>query len=463
MFENLTERLSRALQNLGSKGRLTEEGIRETLREVRIALLDADVALPVVQQFIAEVGQKALGQEILQSLTPDQTMVKLVHDELVRILGQENQVLDLKSKPPVVVLMAGLQGSGKTTSTAKLARYLMEQEKKRVMVVSCDVYRPAAIEQLQTLAAQVGAVFQPSTIDQPPAEIARNALTAARQQLCDVLLIDTAGRLHVDEEMMHEIRTIHAAVSPRETLFVVDSMTGQDAANTAQAFNSALDLTGIILTKTDGDARGGAVLSMRIITGKPVKFLGSGEKVDALQPFHPQRIASRILGMGDVLTLIEQVQQKVDQEKAEQLAHKIRKGAGFDLEDFRSQLEQMINMGGIGNLMDKLPGMAQLPQHLKSRVDDHNTRHMIAIINSMTPQERRFPDIIRGSRKKRIAMGSGLQVQAVNRLLKQHGQMQKMMKKMGKGGLGKMMKNLGRMQGQISSGIMPGGGRKPPF
>jgi signal recognition particle subunit SRP54 len=339
----------------------------------------------------------------------------------------------------------------------------MEQEKKRVMVVSCDVYRPAAIEQLQTLAAQVGAVFQPSAIDQPPAEIARNALTAARQQLIDVLLVDTAGRLHVDEEMMHEIRTIHAAVSPRETLFVVDSMTGQDAANTAQAFNASLDLTGIILTKTDGDARGGAALSMRVITGKPIKFLGSGEKVEALQPFHPQRIASRILGMGDVLTLIEQVQQKVDRENAEKLAHKMRKGAGFDLEDFRSQLEQMINLGGIGSLMDKLPGMAQLPQQLKSRVDDHSTRHMIAIINSMTPQERRFPDIIRGSRKKRIAMGSGLQVQAVNRLLKQHGQMQKMMKKMGKGGLGKMMKNLGRLQGQMPPGMMPGGGRKPPF
>lgn len=464
MFDNLTERLSLIMQKLAGKSRLTEDGIRETLREVRIALLDADVALPVVQQFVSEVGEKAVGQEILQSLTPGQAMVKLVHEDLVRILGSENQALDLKAKPPVVVLMAGLQGSGKTTSTAKLANFLMQQEKKRVMVVSCDVYRPAAIEQLQTLAAQVGAIFQPSSPDQSPVAIAKDALAAAQKQLCDVLLVDTAGRLHVDADMMEEIRAIHAAITPRETLFVVDSMTGQDAANTAQTFNAALDLTGIILTKTDGDARGGAALSMRMITGKPVKFLGSGEKVDALQPFHPQRIASRILGMGDVLSLVEQVQQKVDREEAEKLVRKMRQGIGFDLEDFRSQLEQMISMGGIGNLMDKLPGMSQVPEQLKSKMDDRITRHMIAIINSMTPQERKFPDIIRGSRKKRIAMGSGLQIQAVNRLLKQHAQMQKMMKKMGKGGLGKMMKNLGRLQSQAGPGMVPGrGGRKPPF
>lgn len=464
MFDNLTERLSLIMQKLAGKSRLTEDGIRETLREVRIALLDADVALPVVQQFVSDVGEKAVGQEILQSLTPGQAMVKLVHEDLVRILGSENQTLDLKAKPPVVVLMAGLQGSGKTTSTAKLANFLMQQEKKRVMVVSCDVYRPAAIEQLQTLAAQVGAIFQPSSPDQSPVSIAKDALAAAQKQLCDVLLVDTAGRLHVDADMMEEIRAIHAAITPRETLFVVDSMTGQDAANTAQTFNAALDLTGIILTKTDGDARGGAALSMRMITGKPVKFLGSGEKVDALQPFHPQRIASRILGMGDVLSLVEQVQQKVDREEAEKLVRKMRQGAGFDLEDFRSQLEQMISMGGIGNLMDKLPGMSQVPEQLKSKMDDRITRHMIAIINSMTPQERKFPDIIRGSRKKRIATGSGLQIQAVNRLLKQHSQMQKMMKKMGKGGLGKMVKNLGRLQSQMGSGMVPGrGGRKPPF
>jgi signal recognition particle subunit SRP54 len=462
MFDNLTERLSRVMQQLGGKGRLTADSIRETLREVRIALLEADVALPVVQQFIAEVGQKALGQEILQSLTPGQAMVKLVHDELVRIMGEENAALDLRAKPPVVVLLAGLQGSGKTTTTVKLARYLMEQEKKRVMVVSCDVYRPAAIEQLQTLAAQAGAIFQPSTVTERPAEIARHALLAAQRQMCDVLLIDTAGRLHVDDEMMREVREIHAVVSPHETLFVVDSMTGQDAANTARAFNAALDLTGIILTKTDGDARGGAALSMRLITGKPVKFLGSGEKIDALQPFHPQRVASRILGMGDVLSLVEEVQRKVDQGAAEKLVRKMRKGGGFDLEDFRSQLEQMVNMGGIGNMMDKLPGMAQLPQQLKSQVDDRSTRHMIAIINSMTPQERHFPDIIRGSRKKRIAQGSGLHIQAVNRLLKQHTQMQKMMKKVGQGGMGKMMKNLSRLQGQLPPGT-GGGHRKPPF
>jgi len=460
MFENLTERLSRTIQQLSGKGRLTEDSIRETLREVRIALLEADVALPVVQQFIADVRQKALGKEVLQSLTPGQAMVKLVHDELVRVMGEENAALDLRAQPPVTILLAGLQGSGKTTTTAKLARLLMEQGKKRVMLVSCDVYRPAAIAQLQTLATQVGAIFQPSEVTQKPSEIAREALGSARQQMCDVLLIDTAGRLHIDEEMMNEVCEIHASVSPHETLFVVDSMTGQDAANTAQAFNASLDLTGIILTKTDGDARGGAALSMRMITGKPIKFLGSGEKVDALQPFHPQRIASRILGMGDVLSLVEEVQRKVDQKATEKLARKMRKGSGFDLEDFRTQLEQMVNMGGIGNLMDKLPGMAQLPQQVQSQVDDRSTRHMIAIINSMTPQERRFPDIIRGSRKKRIAQGSGLHIQAVNRLLKQHAQMQKMMKKMGRGGIGKMMKNLGRLQGQLPPGMGPGGGRR---
>jgi len=464
MFDNLTQRLSRVMRQLGGQGRLTEDGVRDTLREVRIALLEADVALPVVQQIIADVRQKALGQEVMQSLTPGQTMVKLVHDELVQIMGEENVALDLRVKPPAVVLLAGLQGSGKTTTTAKLARYLIEQERKRVMVVSCDVYRPAAIDQLQTLAGQVGASFQPSTSDQQPAEIAADALRASRRQMSDVLLIDTAGRLHVDQQMMDEIREIHAAVSPHETLFVVDSMTGQDAANTASAFNAALDLTGIILTKTDGDARGGAALSMRMITGKPIKFLGSGEKVDALQPFHPQRVASRILGMGDVLSLIEEVQRKVDHESAEKLVRKMRKGSGFDLEDFRTQLEQMINLGGIGSMMDKLPGMGQLPPQLKAQVDDRNTRHMIAIINSMTPQERRFPDIIRGSRKRRIASGSGLHIQAVNRLLKQHAQMQKMMKKVGKGGLDKMMKNLGRLQGQLAPRIGPGGGRgKPPF
>jgi signal recognition particle subunit SRP54 len=461
MFENLTERLSRTVHQLRGKGRLTEDGIRATLREVRIALLEADVALPVVQTFIAEVREKALGQEVLKSLTPGQAMVKLVHDELVQIMGVQNEALDLRAQPPVAVLMAGLQGSGKTTTTAKLARLLIEQEKKRVMVVSCDVYRPAAIEQLKTLAGQVGAIFQPSSVDQKPADIAREALAEARRQMCDIVLVDTAGRLHIDDSMMAEIRDIHAVINPHETLFVVDAMTGQDAANTAAAFNEALPLTGIVLTKTDGDARGGAALSVRHITGKPVKFLGSGEKTDALQPFHPERVASRILGMGDVLSLVEEVHRKVDQEEAEKLVGKIRRGKGFNLEDFKAQLLQMENMGGLGGLVDKLPGMSNIPDQVKSQVGDRQTRQMIAIINSMTPHERRFPDMIRGSRKKRIANGSGTQIQAVNRLLKQHNQMQRMMKKMGKGGMAKMMRKMGSMQGQMPGGKFPGG--KMPF
>ena len=461
MFENLTERLSRTVQQLRGKGRLTEDGISETLREVRIALLEADVALPVVQAFIGAVREKALGQEVMQSLTPGQAMVKLVHDELVQIMGVRNEGLDLKAQPPVTVLMAGLQGSGKTTTSAKLARLLIEQQKKRVMMVSCDVYRPAAIEQLKTLADQVGAMFQPSTVDQKPADIARQAVAEARRQMCDVLLVDTAGRLHVDDAMMAEIREVHEAISPHETLFVVDAMTGQDAANTAAAFNEALPLTGIVLTKTDGDARGGAALSVRHITGKPIKFLGAGEKTDALQPFHPDRVASRILGMGDVLSLVEEVHRKVDQQQAEKLVSKMRKGRGFDLEDFRMQLEQMQNMGGLGGLVDKLPGMGNLPDQVKSQVGDRQTGQMIAIINSMTPHERRFPDVIRGSRKKRIALGSGTQIQAVNRLLKQHSQMQKMMKKMGKGGMARMMRKMGKLQGQLPPGKLPGG--KLPF
>jgi len=461
MFENLTERLSRTVQQLRGKGRLTEDGISETLREVRIALLEADVALPVVQAFIGAVREKALGQEVMQSLTPGQAMVKLVHDELVQIMGVQNEALDLKAQPPVTVLMAGLQGSGKTTTSAKLARLLIEEQKKRVMMVSCDVYRPAAIEQLKTLADQVGAIFQPSTVDQKPAEIARQAVAEARRQMCDALLVDTAGRLHVDDAMMAEIREVHAAINPHETLFVVDAMTGQDAANTAAAFNDALPLTGIVLTKTDGDARGGAALSVRHITGKPIKFLGAGEKTDALQPFHPDRVASRILGMGDVLSLVEEVHRKVDQKQAEKLVSKMRKGRGFDLEDFKSQLEQMQNMGGLGGLVDKLPGMGNLPEQVKSQVDDRQTRQMIAIINSMTPHERRFPEVIRGSRKKRIALGSGTQIQTVNRLLKQHGQMQKMMKKMGKGGMARMMRKMGKLQGQLPPGKVPGG--KLPF
>lgn len=449
MFDNLTERLTQTMQKLRGKGRLTEDSIRETLREVRIALLEADVALPVVQSFISHVKERALGQEVIGSLQPGQALVKIVHDELVQVMGEENAALDLKAAPPVVVLLAGLQGSGKTTTTAKLARHLQEDVKKKVMVVSCDVYRPAAIDQLKTLAEQVDCTFYPSTVADKPVDIAQQALEAARKQFIDVLLVDTAGRLHVDGDMMNEIRQIHAAVNPHETLFVVDSMTGQDAANTAQAFNEALALTGVVLTKTDGDARGGAALSVRQITGKPIKFVGTGEKTEALQPFHPERIASRILGMGDVLSLVEDVQRHVDQDKAEKLARKIKKGKGFDLEDFRSQLEQMQNMGGMGSLVDKMPGMSELPDQVKNRVNDRQTVSMIAIINSMTAQERRFPDVIRGSRKKRIAMGSGTQIQDINRMLKQFSQMQRMMKKFGKGGMKGMMRKMASLKGQM--------------
>jgi len=452
MFQNLSERLSGAVSQLRGKARLTEEDVNDALRQIRIALLEADVALPVVQVFIQDVRQKAVGLEKLKNVSPGQALVKMVHDELVALMGEQNEALDLKAQPPVIVLLAGLQGSGKTTTTAKLARRLIEHEQKKVMVVSCDVYRPAAIEQLQTLADQVGAVFHPSKVDEAPAEIASAASTAASRQMCDVLLVDTAGRLHIDEAMMAEVGEIHRRLSPHETLFVVDSMTGQDAANTAKAFNDALELTGVILTKVDGDARGGAALSVRQITGKPIKFVGSGEKSDALEPFHPERIASRILGMGDVVTLVEEVQRKVDHQKAEKLARKIGKGGGFDLEDFRAQLEQMENLGGMGNLMEKLPGMSQMPAQLKSGVSDRHTVQMIAIINSMTPQERRFPDIIRGSRKRRIAAGSGTEIQAVNRLLKQHLQMKKMMKKFGKGGMRGMMKQLRGLQGNLPQG-----------
>ncbi len=452
MFDNLSQRLTKSLQKLRGKGRLTEDSIRETLREVRIALLEADVALPVVQSFIGQVRERALGQEVISSLQPGQALIKIVHDELVRVMGEENEVLDLRSTPPVVVLLAGLQGSGKTTTTAKLARFLKEQSKKKVMVVSCDVYRPAAIEQLETLATQVDVLFHPSSANDKPVAIAKQALDAARKQFADVLLVDTAGRLHIDAEMMDEIRQLHAAVNPHETLFVVDSMTGQDAANTARAFNDTLALTGVVLTKTDGDARGGAALSVRQITGKPIKFVGTGEKTEALQPFHPERVASRILGMGDVLSLVEDVQRHVDKDKAEKLARKIKKGRGFDLYDFRSQLEQMQNMGGLSQLADKMPGMGELPDHVKNRVNDRQTVSMIAIINSMTPQERRFPDVIRGSRKKRIASGSGTKIQDINRMLKQFSQMQRMMKKFGKGGMKGMMRKMASLKGQMPPG-----------
>lgn len=446
MFESLTSRLTQTLRTLRGSGRLSEENIKDTMREVRMALLEADVALPVVREFTEHVKARAVGKEVMESLTPGQALVKIVHEELISLMGETNEELNLSTQPPAVVLMAGLQGAGKTTSVAKLARWLKEKKKKSVMVVSADVYRPAAIEQLKTLAAEVGVEFFPSSADQDPVDIARNAVDAARKKYLDVVLIDTAGRLHIDEQMMGEIQRVHAAINPIETLFVVDSMTGQDAANTAKAFGDALPLTGVILTKTDGDARGGAALSVRHITGKPIKFLGVGEKSTALEPFHPDRLASRILDMGDVLSLVEEVQSKVDQEKAQKFAAKLKKGKGFDLVDFRDQLQQLQNLGGIGALMDKLPGMANVPEAAKNQVNDKEFKRLEAIINSMTPAERQRPDIIKGGRKRRIAMGSGTQVQDVNRLLKQFTQMQKMMKKMSGGGMAKMLRGLkGRM------------------
>ena len=446
MFENLTDRLSSTLQKLRGQGRLTDANIKETLREVRMALLEADVALPVVKEFIEKTGERAVGQEVIKSLTPGQALIKVVNDQLIEMMGSACDELNLKAQPPAVVLMAGLQGSGKTTSTAKLARLLKERNKKSVLVASCDVYRPAAIEQLKMLAGEVGAEFFPSSIEQNPVDIAASALDYARKHHLDVVIVDTAGRLHIDDEMMSEIQDIHAAVNPVETLFVVDSMTGQDAANTAAVFNKALPLTGVVLTKTDGDARGGAALSIRSVTGKPIKFLGIGEKTDALEPFHPDRMASRILGMGDVLSLVEDVERKVDKSKADKLAQKLKKGKRFDLADFHDQMEQMMNMGGVANMMDKLPGMGQLSENAKAQVNDSEMERMLAIIRSMTLKERSHPDVIKGSRKRRIASGSGTQIQDVNRLLKQFTQMQKMMKKMSKGGMKNMMRGMkGRM------------------
>jgi signal recognition particle subunit SRP54 len=445
MFENLSERLQTTFKRLRGEGRLTEENMNQALREVRMALLEADVALPVVKVFIDHVRERAMGQEVLRSLTPSQAVIKIVFDALVELMGKANDAMNLATRPPAVILVAGLQGSGKTTSVAKLARLLSTRDKKSVLLASCDVYRPAAIDQLQRLASQVGADFFPSSGDQAPVAIARAALEQARRSLKDVVIIDTAGRLHIDEAMMDEVKALHAAVQPIETLFVVDSMTGQDAVNTAAAFNEALPLTGVVLTKVDGDARGGAALSIRHVTGKPIKFLGVGEKTDALEPFHPDRLASRILGMGDVLTLVEEAQRAVDRDQAEKLVKKLKKGKGFDLEDFREQLLQVEKMGGIASVLDKLPGMGDI-QGAKE-VGDDQTKRVVAIINSMTPQERRFPDMIRGSRKRRIANGSGTQVQDVNRLLKQFVQMQKMMKRFGKGG--NMTKMLRGMKGKM--------------
>ena len=455
MFETLTERMGSTLRHLRGRGRLSDANMRDALREVRMALIEADVALEVVGAFTDRVRAKVLGQEVLKSLTPDQEVVRTVRDELCALMGDENTALALNVPPPAVILVAGLQGSGKTTTVAKLSRWLREEQRRRVLVASCDVYRPAAIEQLRVLAAEAGVDFFPSHSGEDPVEIVTRARSEARQRHQDVLVLDTAGRMHVDTEMMDEVRRVHQVAEPAETLFVVDSMTGQDAATVARAFDRALPLSGVILTKTDGDARGGAALSIRHVTGKPIKFLGTGEKLDALQAFHPDRMASRILGMGDVLSLIEEAERKIDHNKAQQFADKFAKGKRFDFEDFGEQIRQMRNMGGISSLLDKLPGAGQLPEHAKNRINDTEFVKFEAMINSMTVQERRFPALIKGSRKRRIATGSGTRIQDVNRLLKQFTQMQKMMKRMRKkGGLGRMMQGL---PGNVLSGF-PGRG-----
>ena len=462
MFDSLTERLSGTFRKLTGKATLTENNIQDALREVRRALLEADVALPVVKDFIERITLRAVGQEVSKSLSPGQAFIKIVQAELEALMGTANEELNLKTTPPAVVLMAGLQGAGKTTTVAKLALWLKKQNQKSVMVVSADVYRPAAIQQLQVLANDIEVDFYASDDSQSPGNIAESALAEAKRKFIDVLIVDTAGRLAIDQKMMEEIKQLHARLSPIETLFVVDAMTGQDAAKSAKAFNDALPLTGVVLTKADGDARGGAALSVRQVTGKPIKFIGMGEQTDALEPFYPDRIASRILGMGDVLSLIEEAEKKVDKQKADRLARKITKGKGFDLEDFKEQLKQMQNMGGVASIVDKMPGMGALPLGAMNKVDDSQFRRMEAIINSMTMRERVNPDVLNGSRKRRITRGSGTQVQDLNRLLKQHKQMQKVMKKM-KGGMANMMRGLGGMQGQ--GGLPPGigGGKIPRF
>lgn len=456
MFANLQERLTGTLRSVTGRAKLTEDNIKDTLREVRMALLEADVALPVVKEFVNAVKERAVGQEVSKSLSPGQVFVKIVNEELVRVMGEANEQLNLAATPPAVVMMAGLQGAGKTTSVAKLARFLREREKKKVLVVSADIYRPAAIRQLETLAAEVDVEFFPSSIEQKPIDIVNGATAHAKIQHHDVVIVDTAGRLAVDDAMMAEIKALHTAVNPVETLFVVDSMSGQDAANTAKAFNEVLPLTGVILTKTDGDARGGAALSVRHITGKPIKFLGVGEKVDALEPFHPDRVASRILGMGDVLSLIEEAERKIDKDKAEKLAKKVSKGKGFDLEDFRDQINQMNNMGGMMSMMEKMPGMGQMIQAAQTAQAEQGMKKFAVIIDSMTAKERRNPDIISGSRKRRIAAGSGTNIQEINRLLKQHKQMAKMMKKFGsKSGMAKLARG---MKGMMPPGMGGPGG-----
>ena len=447
MLDNLTQRLSRVIKTIRGEARLTESNIQDALREVRMALLEADVALPVVRDFVARVKDRALGQDVSGSLTPGQALVGVVHGELTALMGGESATLDLAVAPPAVILMAGLQGSGKTTTTGKLAKLLLEDYRKKPLLVSCDVYRPAAIEQLATLAGQVGADFFPSATGEKPLNIALAALDHAKRHYYDVLLVDTAGRLAIDEQMMREITELHAALNPAETLFIVDSMQGQDAVNVAKAFSDALPLTGVILTKLDGDARGGAALSVRQVTGKPIKFAGVGEKLNGLEAFHPERMASRILGMGDVLSLVEEARKSVDIDEAKKLAEKVKRGKGFDLEDFKQQIAQMRKMGGISALVDKLPAQfAQAAQ--SSQVDERQMSRLEGIINSMTREERARPELMKASRKRRVAAGAGVTVQEVNRLLAQFEQMQKMMKQMQKGGLQKMMRAM--------KGIMPG-------
>jgi signal recognition particle subunit SRP54 len=452
MFENLTGRLSDAARALSGKGRLTDANIGDTLRDVRLALLEADVALPVVRTFIERIREQAVGEAVAKSLTPGQALVKIIHGELVRLLGDTYAPIDLKAQPPVVVLLAGLQGAGKTTTAAKLAKRLIEKDRKRVMLVSTDIYRPAAILQLEKLADEVGAGYCPSSTDDAPVDIVDRALGEARRTHADVLIVDTAGRLHVDEAMMEEVVAVHARSAARETLFIVDSMAGQDAVNAARAFDESLPLTGVILTKADGDAKGGVALSVREITGKPIRFLGVGEKVGALEAFHPERMASRILGMGDVLTLVEEIEDRVEKDKAEKLARKLKKGRGFDLADLRDQLEQMLNLGGMAAMLDKLPMPGGVnPAALKDKANEQQLRRQVAIINSMTPGERRFPKTINGSRKKRIAAGAGLAIQDVNRLLKQFTQMERMMRKVSRGGMKNLMRGMGA--GRMPPGV----------
>jgi signal recognition particle subunit SRP54 len=453
MLDNLTQRLAKVVKTLRGQARLTEENIADMLREVRMALLEADVALPVVKDFIARVKEKAVGHEVIGSLTPGQALVGVVHRELTELMGGAKAELNLACQPPAIVLMSGLQGAGKTTTTAKLGKWLKERQKKKVLTVSCDVYRPAAIEQLKTVSAQAGIDFFPSAAGQKPAEIAAAALDYAKRHFHDVLFVDTAGRLAIDEAMMQEIRELHAQLQPIETLFVVDAMLGQDAVNTAKAFNEALPLTGVILTKLDGDARGGAALSVRHVTGKPLKFAGVGEKLAGIEEFHPERMASRILGMGDILGLVEEAQRGVDQEKAQEFVKKMKSGKGFDLNDFKDQIGQMRSMGGIGALLDKLPAQfGALAQQAGGQVEDKAVRRIEGIINSMTPAERAKPELIKASRKRRIAAGAGVQVQEVNRLLNQFEQSQKMMKQFTKGGMAKMMRGMKGLMG----GGMPG-------